>query len=297
MSSRDIEIRPLRDPAEFRACQEVQRRAWGIAEDGYLVPVATLAAVAAYGGLVLGALDRSAEGERMVGFAFAFRGVLDDLPVLYSQLTGVLPDVQGGGVGRRIKAAQRAWARAHGLPAVVWAFDPLQAMNAHYNLNVLGAHVAHYHPDFYGPRADALNAGLPTDRLIAVWPTGDAENALNLSVPLAPHALRGATGDPDSLAGSRELLHPLLASVEGMDGGRDPDPRPFVPAMAAAECLSIEIPADVRTLREQPARVAAWQGAVRVTFAHAFGAGYVGTEFRRGERPCYILTRLDRKER
>ena len=122
---REIVIRPIHDPTELRACQDVQRRAWGITEDGYLVPVATLAGASAYGGLVLGAFA----GETLVGFSFAFRGVLDGTPILYSQLTGVLPEAQGGGTGRRIKQFQRDWARAEGLPLVAWAFDPLQAMN------------------------------------------------------------------------------------------------------------------------------------------------------------------------
>src|SRR5690349_1520257 len=111
---REIAIRPIHDPAEFRACQEVQRRAWGITEDGYLVPVATLAGASAYGGLVLGAFAE----ERLVGFSFAFRGVLDGTPILYSQLTGVLPEAQGGGTGRRIKQFQRDWARDQSLPLV-----------------------------------------------------------------------------------------------------------------------------------------------------------------------------------
>ena len=127
-------------------------------------PVATLAAASAYGGLVLGAFD----GDRLVGFSFAFRGVLDGTPILYSQLTGVLPEAQGGGIGRRIKQWQRTWAREQGLPLVAWAFDPLQAMNAHYNLVALGAVATHYHANFYGPREDALNPGLPTDRLLCI---------------------------------------------------------------------------------------------------------------------------------
>src|SRR4051794_33691118 len=165
----NITIRPIHDPAELRTCQEVQRRTWGITEDGYIVPVATLAAASAYGGLVLGAFD----GDRLVGFSFAFRGVLDGTPILYSQLTGVLPEAQGGGTGRRIKQWQRTWAREQGVPLVAWAFDPLQAMNAHYNLVSLGAVATHSPPNFYGPREDALTPGLPTARLLCVWPTAD----------------------------------------------------------------------------------------------------------------------------
>lgn len=288
MSSREIEIRPLHEPAELRQCQEVQRRAWGIVEDGYLVPVATLAAVATYGGLVLGAVA----GGRVVGFSFAFRGVLGGTPVLYSQLTGVLPEAQGSGVGRRIKTAQRQWAWEQGLPYVAWAFDPLQVMNAHYNITVLGATVTHYHENFYGTREDALNPGLPTDRVIAVWSTTAPAPTPEKMPPLVPSGLAHAPPAPDILTaeGSEALRHLLLASVPAADGTRDPAPC----AWRAARQLSIEVPADLRILRSEPERVGAWQGAVRAAFTRAFAAGYVGVAFVRGERPHYVLARGER---
>lgn len=260
-----VTIRPIHDPEELRACQDVQRRTWGITEDGYLIPVATLAAASAYGGLVLGAFD----GTHLVGFSFAFRGVLDGTPILYSQLTGVLPEAQGGGAGRRIKQWQREWARAQGLLVVAWAFDPLQAMNAHYNLVALGAIATHYHPDFYGPREDALNPGLPTDRLLCVWPTAD---------PLPP---KPAIAETD--------LVPLVVSQETESGQR----RPVSGTFRGGDTLSIEIPADLPTLRQsQPALIPAWQEAVRAAFLAAFTAGYHAATFRRSDnRAAYLLVK------
>ncbi len=264
-----ITIRPIHDPAELRACQDVQRRTWGITEDGYLVPVATLAAASAYGGLVLGAFD----GDRLVGFSFAFRGVLDGTPILYSQLTGVLPEAQGGGAGRRIKQWQRTWARGQGLPLVAWAFDPLQAMNAYYNLVTLGAIATHYHPDFYGPREDALNPGLPTDRLLCVWPTADP-------LPVKP--------DP---AGS-EIMFMVGSEQTERDGHRTRIPT--LPEMERASRYSgIEIPKDVQALRpHRPQLLARWQETVREAFTKAFAAGYRAVTFHRDdERAYYILTK------
>lgn len=262
-----IAIRPIHDPAELRACQEVQRRTWGITEDGYVVPVATLAAASAYGGLVLGAFD----GDRLVGFSFAFRGVLDGTPILYSQLTGVLPEAQGGGAGRRIKQWQRAWAREQGLPLVAWAFDPLQAMNAHYNLVALGAVATHYHPNFYGPREDALNPGLPTDRLLCVWPTAD---------PLA------AKPDPD------ESDIAFAVQSHRTEEGAYRAPLPALP-LQQARYVGIAIPHDLRVLRSYgPEPLGAWQTMVREAFTEAFAIGYRAMTFRRdGERAYYILAK------
>src|ERR1700682_5426850 len=153
---------------ERRACQDLQRRAWGITEDGYVLPGATMAAAQKVGGLILGAFDAN---QQLVGFAFAFLGRLQDRLILYSQLTGVHPAQQSTGVGRLLKFEQRRRAREMALDAVVWAFDPLQASNAAFNLGVLGAICRTYEVDLYGSRSDALNAGMPTDRLFAEWST------------------------------------------------------------------------------------------------------------------------------
>lgn len=265
----NVTIRPIHDPAELRACQDVQRRTWGITEDGYTVPVATLAAASAYGGLVLGAFD----GERLVGFSFAFRGVLDGTPILYSQLTGVLPEAQGGGTGRRIKQWQRQWAREQGLPLVAWAFDPLQAMNAHYNLVTLGAVATHYHPNFYGPREDALNPGLRTDRLLCVWPTAD---------PLPPKP-----DPPES-----EIV--FMVGSEQIEKDRYRARVPTLPETGrSSRYIGIEIPRDLRELRPfGPNILELWQGMVGSAFRDLFALDLRAVTFRRDdERAYYILTK------
>ena len=52
-----IVIRRAETPAEFRALQDAQRRAWGITEASYIVPVATMVGAQLHGGLVLGTGD------------------------------------------------------------------------------------------------------------------------------------------------------------------------------------------------------------------------------------------------
>ena len=106
-----------------------------------------------------------------MGLSFAFLGRIEGRLGLYSQLTGVVPGQQGQGIGGRLKQAQRQFARAEGLEPIAWAFDPLQAGNAHFNLGRLGARSHTYIENMYGTRTDALNAGVPTDRLIVVWST------------------------------------------------------------------------------------------------------------------------------
>jgi hypothetical protein len=62
-------IRRARSTADYRACQEAQKLAWGIGEDGYLIPVATMVGANLHGGLVAAAKpsrcrSRSSAGSR-----------------------------------------------------------------------------------------------------------------------------------------------------------------------------------------------------------------------------------------
>src|SRR5579859_1804395 len=175
-----LTIRDVRGADELRACQDLQRRAWGITEDGYVLPVAIMAGAQKVGGLILGAFDAN---QQLVGFASGFLGRLKDGLILYSQLTGVHPAHQSAGVGRLLKFEQRRRARDMGLDAVVWAFDPLQASNAAFNLGVLGATCRTYEVDLYGSRSDALNAGLATDRVFAEWSTAGEPGGITQEWP------------------------------------------------------------------------------------------------------------------
>ena len=269
-ASPPITIRPLTTVDEYRACQEIQRRAWGITEDGYVVPVATMISVQHAGGLVLGAFA----GERLAGFAFGYLGRVRGRWVLYSQLTGVDPTVQDRGVGGRLKLGQRAWAKSQGLDLVAWSFDPLQAGNANFNLHRLGAFSRTYEVNYFGERTDALNVGLDTDRLLVEWPVEDTPRAWQQNGEARDLVATEWTADrrcrPQHLAGSPEH------------------------AAGCAE-LRLDIPPDITALKARdPDLARAWQHAVRDAFRRAFAAGYVAMDFRReraGGRTSYILRR------
>src|SRR5205823_14855216 len=109
--SDEITIRRAESIDDYRACQDAQRRAWGITEEEYVLPIATMVGAQLHGGLVLGAFlpDGAA-----VGLSFAFLGRIEGRLGLYSQLTGVVPGQQGRGIGGRLKRAQWQYARAEG---------------------------------------------------------------------------------------------------------------------------------------------------------------------------------------
>ena len=274
-----ITIRRAESIRDYRACQEAQRLAWGITDEEYVVPLATMVGAQLHGGLVLGAFlpDGSA-----LGVSFAFLARIEGRLGLYSQLTGVVPGQQGRGLGFRLKQAQWRQAQAEGLDLLAWAFDPLQAGNARFNLGKLGARSHTYRANMYGPRTDAINAGVPTDRLIVEWST-------------APQA-REATPTPEDV--DFERLPRVVASSARPDGFRDV--APFEPGVATGHAsVLVEVPGEIGRLRsEAPVLAERWRNAVSEAFTTLFANGFEAVDFIRdttaaSPRGFYVLSRRE----
>jgi predicted GNAT superfamily acetyltransferase len=271
----EITIRRAESVADYRACQIAQRQAWGITEDGYVVPVATMVGANLHGGLVLGAFLPTGEA---VALTFAFLGRIDGNLCLYSQLTGVVPGYQSRGLGYQIKLMQRDFARAEGIDRIAWAFNPLQAGNAHFNLSRLGASAGRFVANMYGERTDALNASVPTDRLIVEWSTTSER-----SVRVAPDEAAALPRLIQTNDESHGLLTPIRVSQEVEMN----EPR-----------LLLEVPHDIATLkRDAPQLAERWRIVVGEAFQCAFEAGYQAVHFLRDEssgrrRGFYVLDRI-----
>jgi predicted GNAT superfamily acetyltransferase len=270
----DIAIRRAETIADYRACQEAQRLAWGIDDEGYVIPVATMVGANLHGGLVLGGF---LPGGEAVAMSFAFLGRIEGRLCLYSQLTGVARGYQSRGLGYRLKLLQRDLARAEGIDLIAWAFDPLQAGNAHFNIARLGATAGRYVANMYGERTDRLNAGVPTDRLIAEWSTAAAP-----PVVVTPESAASAPRLIDTGSGDDTLTAPAVS-----------DPLPL-----GAPRLLLEIPADITVLRhEHPALAERWRAVVGQAFRLAFQSSYRAVQFVRDDRSghprgFYLLERL-----
>lgn len=164
--SHPLEIRELAGRDDMEALLTCFDRVWDLAPHARPMSTDVLLALVHAGNPVLGAFH----GHDMVGASVAMAGVRPDgSAVLHSHMTGVVPALQHMSVGRRLKLAQRDWARAHKVRFIEWTFDPLVRRNGWFNLMVLGATAPEYLIDFYGPLADGINAGDETDRLVAVW--------------------------------------------------------------------------------------------------------------------------------
>jgi len=127
----------------------------------------------------------------------------------------------------------------------------------------------------YGPRTDALNAGTPTDRLIAEW---DVESRTRSAL------------DAQAV---REFSR-LIRTAPREDGRLEPSDVSLDPSQSS---LLLEIPPDINQLRtDSPPLAERWRQAVRRAFLEAFAAGYRATGFVRDEadeprRAFYVLQR------
>ena len=164
MSEDSILIRKCQSLDEMRACVALQKEVWNFT-DIELVPLRMFVVGEKIGGQVMGAF----EGNQLVGFAFAIPAVRNRHLFLYSQMLAVRKQYRNSGLGRRLKLFQRDDAITRGFELMEWTFDPLEIKNAYLNIEKLGAIVRRYNVNQYGITGSPLQAGLPTDRLVAEW--------------------------------------------------------------------------------------------------------------------------------
>lgn len=193
--SGDILLRDLHGREEFLAAEALQRAVWG--QDDPADPGDLMMVIQAEGGLCAGAF----QGGKMLGYIFAFPTREPD--VQHSHRLAVLAEARGLGLGARLKWYQRDWCIARGIRLVRWTFDPARLPNASLNIGNLGATAHTYHPDYYGTMA-GINAGAPSDRLLADWhlnaPSVAARAAGRAWAP-DPAMITGHVALPDDFGG------------------------------------------------------------------------------------------------
>lgn len=254
-------IRPLTTIDEFRQVVALEQQIWGYTDPGDIVTVPVFIFTVHRGATLIGAFD----GERMVGFAYGVVGMKDGRPMQWSHMAGVLPEYRGG-LGYRLKLAQRERVLAQGLDLIEWTFDPLQAMNAHFNFAKLGCVADEYAPNFYGESTSALHRGTPTDRLVASWHIAE------------PHVVRRLEQPTELRVRAEEVTAAPVANTTAQDGpwrantavNLDHDDRR----------VWIEIPTGFTDMQQQaPERALAWRLDVRRMFETYFARGYRAVDF------------------
>lgn len=253
MPMADVVIRECVTIDELDSCIRLQREVFGL-PDLEISPRRHLIVSRQAGGWTLGAFV----DERLVGFVHHMAAVRGSAEIFgYSHMMAVDPAFQNQGVGARLKWSQRERAIQEGRSFIRWTWDPMQARNAHFNLNRLGVTVANYAANFYGTDyatspllTSAEPAGIDSDRLFAHW------------LLASPRVVRLASGGP----------------------------APAETAQTKPEAL-ITIPVNwTKLCRENPAQAKQELLRVRGEFQQAFAAGLVAAGFERSpEEPRYLL--------
>lgn len=245
-----IVIRECTTIEEFDTCVRLQREVFHM-PDLELSPRRHLIVSRLAGGWILGAFKTT--GGELVGFVHHLVAVRDEEIIGYSHMMAVSAAYQNRGLGARLKWAQRERALEEGRNFIRWTFEPMQARNAHFNLNRLGAVIRSYGVNFYGwdagteAYANGTQFNIDSDRLIAQW---------ELRTPRVEQCARGER-----------------------------------PRHASAPVASVEIPPDWNRLRREDGLTAQSELLrVRSEFRTHFAAGLVCAGFERdGARPCYLF--------
>lgn len=250
LSSEAIEVRECTTIEEFDACIELQREVFNL-PDLEISPRRHLIVSRRAGGWTLGAFD----GIGLVGFVHQMAAVRGLNQITgYSHMMAVRREYQNRGLGALLKWKQRQKSIDEGKTFITWTWDPMQARNAHFNLNRLGVVVRAYGANFYGTDYSTSDAydperapGIDSDRLFADW----------------------------------ELLSPRVVALSL---GREPEG-------LGSPVQTIEIPPDwYELLQRDPNEARREQLRVRLEFEEAFRQGLTCAAFERDrEHPRYLL--------
>lgn len=244
-----IVFRPLSSEADYEACIELQRRTWG-RNFSDAVPMSILKITQKAGGIAAGAFDANGN---LLGFVYGLTGVRGGQVFHWSHMLAVDPSARDLGLGTRLKLYQREVLLALGVERVEWTYDPLEARNAHLNLNHLGAEPAEYVRDMYeGEMGSELAKGIGTDRFIVAW-----------MIASEPVARRLAEGPRDPAEVKQRFREAPIAGP-----GSEID-------LPDAPRVRVEIPASIQDVKLQDLELArAYRASTRRAFEHYLGRGF-----------------------
>jgi predicted GNAT superfamily acetyltransferase len=266
----DFDIRDLHSIEQFRQVVDLEKEIWGYTDAADMVGIPVFIFTVHRGAVLVGAFEPSAPPAdprpgKMVGFAYAVVGRKDGRPMMWSHMAGVLPEYRGG-LGYRLKLAQRDRALAQGYDLIEWTFDPMQAMNAHFNFAKLGGVVSEYAINFYGESTSALHRGTPTDRIVLSW---------NIA---SPHVVRRLEDAGVIRARAQEVSDAPIVNSTTMDG--EWRKTTAIDLTRSERRIWIEIPTGFTQMQQQvPDRALAWRMDVRQMFQEYLAKGYRAVDF------------------
>jgi chorismate synthase len=256
----NYELREISGNLEMQELAALERQIWNSDH----VPTELYRAMQDEGTLLAGAFADNI----LVAFVFGFP--TNTPGVQHSHSLGVLLEHRAAGLGARLKWFQRDWCLAKNIHTVRWTYDPLRIPNAKLNIAKLGATASRYLEDYYGTLT-GINAGAPSDRVMAQWVLND------------PRVIERHLGQASSIPNAPEINtvnaeQPLEISLE-----------------LAAPYLKMRLPRDYSSLLTQnPDLALAWRIHGRTILQHYFSQGYRIAEFTLAGGAGYLLEKFAR---
>ncbi|MFC4735231.1 GNAT family N-acetyltransferase [Bacillus daqingensis] len=254
-----VTIRELTTTAELEEVFELEAFIWN--RDDAVPPNQTITSVK-NGGFVLGMFDE----RRLIGFQYSFPGFNGTEVYLCSHTLVVHPDYQKQGLGEQLKQAQRTLAEAKGYQTIQWTYDPLESVNAKLNLHKLDATSREYIVNAYGELHDAINTGMPTDRLVVSWSS------------------RPVKKQPVSIEDA-ETVYPIEE--------RNGVPVPGTVRYTEADVLLVPVPSSIQQIKQLSHEAAlTWRLVQRSVLPPLFANGYSIVDYLPyGSHYAYVVTK------
>jgi chorismate synthase len=254
----NYEIREITGNVEMQNLAALERQIWNSDH----VPAELYRAMQDEGALLAGAFAENI----LVAFVFGFPTKISG--VQHSHSLGVKLEHRAAGLGARLKWFQRDWCLQRGIHTVHWTYDPLRIPNAKLNIGKLGATASSYFEDYYGTLT-GINAGAPSDRVLAQWVLNDPRVKVR------------------QLGQTQTVPHTLEINTMG---GEYPGE---INLELNAPYLKMRLPGDYsRTLSENPDLALAWRLHGRQILQHYFAQGYRIAEFTLLGGAGYLLEKI-----
>jgi chorismate synthase len=255
----NYDLREISGNLEMQELAALEHQIWNSDH----VPTELYRAMQDEGALLAGAFTSD---NILVAFVFGFPTVSPG--VQHSHSLGVLPGHRAAGLGARLKWFQRDWCLAKGIHTVRWTYDPLRIPNAKLNIAKLGATASSYFDDYYGTLT-GINAGAPSDRVMAQWVLND------------PRVIARRFG--------QATITPNASEVNTV---RNEQPGEINLELEALH-LKMHLPNDYsRLLIENPDLALAWRLHGRKILQHYFAKGYQITGFTLEDGAGYLLEKM-----
>ena len=258
-----VAIGPFRNPADYKACMDIQQEAFG-QRDMDFIPVSMLITASRTGGILLGAYSGLGD---MIGFTFSILGTREGKPVQHCCLLATKAAYKNFDIGFKLQSALRKEALKRKITCVTCAFDPMQPLHSYFFLGKLGFQAVAYEENLFGETSRHYDRGLPSDRMTAVW---DLENDVVIK--------RLETGPP------RHDFRKELKRVPVINQLIESAPGLFVSSPIKMDCnmeaFLFEIPYNLPEIKNRDLGAAMeWQRNLRQVFGGYFKKGYTAVDF------------------